>query len=308
MSKLPEEIRSDMRKAKKLEWWTLVGMASVVVVMYFAMGGSQAMKTAFLEDLLGLVPAATFLLAARLEPKEPTERHPFGFVRVNSLAFLASAVVLAAMGFWLLYDGVTALMMGEHPSIGPVTMFGHTIWMGWLMIAALTYSIIIPTILGRLKKPVAENLRDKVLHTDAQMQKADWQTGLAGILGILGIGLGFWWADSAAAALISFSIIADGLKNAHTASAELLDGAPRTLKGSDISPEAIRLQERLKKCWPDSRVRVRECGRYMIANVHGVDVPGEIPSLKDLMGEDPTWRLAEINFTPPNCTQEELRD
>ena len=308
MSELPKEIRDDMRRAKRLEWWTLAGIMSVVIVMYFAMGGSQAMKTAFLEDLLGLVPAATFLYAARLEPREPTERFPFGYVRVNSLAFLASAVVLAAMGLWLLYGGVTALMKQEHPSIGPVTIFGQTFWLGWLMIAALVYSIIIPTVLGRLKKPVAEKLNDKVLHTDAQMQKADWQTGAAGILGILGIGMGFWWADSAAASLISLSIIFDGLKNVRIASSELLDGTPRKLEGSGLSPEADRLKKRLEQLWPDAGVRIRESGRYMIANVRGIEVPEVIPSLDELMGNDRNWRLAELTFTPPNCSQKELAD
>lgn len=306
MTKLPKEIRNDMREAKRLEWWTLAGITSVAIVMYFAMGGSQAMKTAFLEDLLSLIPAMTFLIAAQLEPKGPTERFPFGFVRVNSLAFLASAVVLTTMGFWLLYDGMTALLKQEHPSIGPVTIFGHTFWMGWLMMAALAYSIVIPTILGRLKKPVAEKLRDKVLHTDAQMQKADWQTGVAGILGLSGIGIGFWWADSAAAALISLSIIFDGVKNIRIASAELLDGTPRKLTDSGLSPEAVRLQARLAGLWPQAQVRVRESGRYMIANVRGIAVPSNIPSLDELMSSDPGWRLAELTFTPPNCAQQEL--
>jgi cobalt-zinc-cadmium efflux system protein len=306
MTEIPIEIRDEMKRAQRLEWWTLAGMGSVVVVMYFAMGGSQAMKTAFLEDLLGLVPAATFLIAAKLEPRRPTAKHPFGFVRVNSLAFLAAAVVLSAVGFWLLYDGMTALLRQERPSIGPVTLFGQTFWMGWLMIAALTYSVVIPTILGRLKKPLAEKLRDKVLHTDAQMQKADWQTGLAGILGLLGIAMGFWWADSAAAALISVSIIFDGLKNARTAAAELVDGAPRELAGSKISPEALRLHERLNALWPEAQIRIRESGRYMVANIRGIEVPASIPSLDELMGDDPHWRLAEINFTPPNCLQAEI--
>lgn len=308
MSGLPEAIAGDMHKAKRLEWWTLIGMASVVVVMYFAMGSSQAMKTAFLEDLLGLVPAATFLFATRLESKNPTERHPFGFVRVNSLAFLTSAVVLATMGLWLFYSGVTALLKQEHPTIGPITVFGHTIWLGWVMIAALAYSVVIPTILGRHKKPIAENLRDKVLHTDAQMQKADWQTGLAGILGIIGIGLGFWWADAAAAAFISLSILFDGVKNVRIASAELLDGAPRKLKGSGLSPEAVRLRERLERHYPSAQVRVRESGRYMIANLRGIEVPAIVPSLDELMGSDPGWRLAEINFTPPDCAREDLEN
>ncbi len=43
-SKIPHEIRSDMRRAKQLERWTLVGMASVVIVSTLPMGGSQAMN------------------------------------------------------------------------------------------------------------------------------------------------------------------------------------------------------------------------------------------------------------------------
>ena len=98
MNQLPKEIRPEMARARRLEWWTLAGMGSVVAAMYFAMGSSQAMKTAFIEDLLGLVPAVTFLVAARLEPRPPTRKYPYGFVRVDSLAFMASAVVLAAVG------------------------------------------------------------------------------------------------------------------------------------------------------------------------------------------------------------------
>jgi cation diffusion facilitator family transporter len=302
MSGLPQPIVHDMRRAKRLEWWTLFWMSTVVVVMYFAMGSSQAMKTAFLEDALSLIPAITFLIAARLEPKEPTEKYPYGFVRVNSLAFLASAVVLTMMGAWLLFDGVMGLIRGEHPTIGPVTLFGETVWLGWVMIAALAYSVIPPVILGHLKKPVSHRLRDKVLHTDALMQKADWMTGLAGIAGILGVGLGYWWADSAAAAFISLSILWDGLTNMRTASAELLDGAPRELEGPAIAEEARRLHKRLQKRWPEATIRLRESGRYLMASVEGVEHPGVVPPPGELMGSDPAWRLDRVSFVPPPNT------
>ena len=301
VNQLPPDIRPAMAKARKLEWWTIGGMATVVVAMYFAMGSSQAMKTAFLEDLLGLVPAITFLIAAWLEPRTPTRRYPYGFVRVNSLAFLASAVVLTAMGLWLLFEGLMGLFRQEHPTIGPIDLFGRTIWLGWVMIAALAYSVVVPVILGRLKKPVARELRDKVLHTDSDMQKADWQTGLAGIVGILGVGFGLWWADSAAAAVISLSILFDGLKNIRTASAELLDSVPRALDGSEMSPEAERLRERLARRWPDGHIRLRESGRYILADIGNVHPPQDLPDLRELMGDDPHWRLAKLSFTPPGC-------
>ena len=305
MNRLPEEIRGDFARAKKLEWWTLGWMASVVAAMFLVMGQSQAMRSALFEDVLSLVPAITFLIAARLEPRNPTEKFPFGFVRVNSLAFLVAAVALTSVGAFLMYESAMALIMAEHPTVPPVEIFGHTVWLGWLMIAALGYSVVVPMVLGRMKLPVAQKLRDKVLHTDALTQKADWQTGLAGIVGVLGIYFGYWWADSAAALFIAFSILRDGLSNMGTAAAELLDGAPRKLESSDISPEACRLQQRLERLWPEGEVRLRESGRYIIATVEGVHPPVDPPKLEDLMGDDPVWRLARLSFSPPSALREE---
>lgn len=305
MNRLPEPIRADFSRAKRLEWWTLLWMGTVVVVMFLTIGGSQAMRTALIEDVLSLVPSAVFLIAAHFEPKDPTERYPFGFVRVNSLAFLVAAVTLTFVGGFLVYESGLTLLYAEHPTVGSVTVFGQQVWLGWLMIGALSYSVVVPVILGRMKKPIAENLRDKVLHTDALMQKADWQTGLAGIIGVTGIYFGYWWADSGAALFIAFSILKDGLRSMGTAAAELLDGAPRELEGNGISGEALRLQHRLEQLWPEGEVRLRESGRYMIATVEGVHPPLNPPRVEELMGDDPAWRLARLSFSPPESLREE---
>ena len=303
MIETPVEIVEDLRRARRLEWWTLAGMGSATAATYLTMGSSQVMKTAFTEDLLSLIPAMTFLIAAKVEPRPPTEKYAFGFVRISGLAFLASAVVLAMLGGLLLFDGLSTLAKGEHPTIGPVEIFGRTIWLGWIMIAALTYSTIVPVVLGRLKLPVAERLNDKVLHTDADMQKADWQSGLAGIVGILGVGFGLWWADAAAAAAIALSILGDGFKNIRIAAAELVDSVPRALGGPQMAADARRLRERLQARWPEGHVRLRESGRYIFANVGNVQDPGELPPLARWMGDDKGWRLAQLSFTPPECAR-----
>lgn len=299
MTETPVAIVADIQRAKRLEWSTLLWMSSVIAVMGLAMGSSQAMKTAFLEDLLSLIPAVTFLIAAKLEPRAPTEKYAFGFVRVNGLAFLTSAVVLTMLGALLLFEGLSGLIKGEHITVGPIEFFGQTIWSGWVMVAALAYSVVVPMVLGHLKLPIARRLRDKVLHTDADMQKADWQTGLAGIAGIIGVGLGLWWADAVAAALISLSILRDGLKNLRIAGAELLDSVPRALEGPQMAADARRLRERLQARWPEGHVQLRESGRYIVANVGNVADPGELPPLENWMGSDEGWRLAQLSFTPP---------
>ncbi len=299
MSMVPDALRQDFRSAKTLEWWTLVWMSSVVVVMYLVIGSSQAMKNALVEDVLSLIPAATFLVSAHLEKRAPSDKFPYGFLRAHTLAFFASAVNLTSVASFLIYESTMTLIKAEHPTIGPVTIAGEAIWLGWLMLAALVYSVIPPMILGHLKKPIAERMRDKVLHTDALMQKADWHTGLAGVVGVLGIGLGLWWADSLAALLIALSVLKDGVRSLRSASAELVDGAPRRLEDNAISEEAVHLQDRLAKHWPDAQIRLHEPGRYIMASVDGVADPGPIPPASELMEGGPEWRLGRLTFSPP---------
>jgi len=296
-SGIPRAIAADVRRGERLEYWTLGWMASVVLVMWLVMGASQAMKAAVIEDMLSLVPAVVFLLSVRWERRRPNARFPFGYRRANSLAFLVAATALLSVGGFLAYESVSTLLRQEHPSVGGITLFGHTIWLGWLMLAALAYSVVPPIILGRLKQPVAERIRDKVLHTDALMQKADWQTGLAGIAGIVGIGLGWWWADATAALFISLSIIKDAVGALEQAVAELLDGTPRALDSNELSDDAKQLIAALKARFGKVDVRLRETGRYIAAEVD-CPPPADIPTAAELMGDDLAWRLASLSFRP----------
>lgn len=297
----PTEIEADIARARRLAWWTIAWMTSIVIVMFLAMGSSQAMRTAFVEDLLSIVPSVVLLIALKLEGKEPTRLFPHGYDRAHSIAFLIAATALAIMGAILLFESLRTLAMREHVTIPSVFLFGQQVWLGWLMIAALLYSVIPPLILGRLKLPVARRLHDEVLHTDALMQKADWMTGLAGVAGVIGIGLGYWWADAAAAAVISLSILQDGVGALRSAAAELADGAPRDLGSSEMAPDANALCEELKLRWPEADIRVRESGRYILAQVRGIHPPPGGIDLDSLWPCEPErrWRFAELEFVPP---------
>jgi cobalt-zinc-cadmium efflux system protein len=297
----PAEIEADLRRAVRLEYWTIGWMASIVTVMGLVMGSSQAMRTAWIEDVLSLIPTIVFLVAVRFERKEPSRLFPFGYQRVHSLAFLISAVALSSVGALLLLESVMTLIRQEHATVPPVRLFGQDLWQGWLMVAALLYSVVPPVILGRMKLPLARRLQDEVLHTDALMQKADWMTGLAGVAGVIGLGLGYWWADAAAATVISFSILNDGVTALRIATAELVDGAPRKLGGTEMDPEAELLMAKLERQYPGGRVRLRETGRYLHAEVSGAE-PDRGQDLRALWpgAPDRSWRLAQLSFVPPD--------
>jgi divalent metal cation (Fe/Co/Zn/Cd) transporter len=295
----PVEIREDIAAAQRLEWWNIGWTISIVAAMGLAMGSSQAMRTAWIEDTLGLVPPIVFLIAVRFEARASNRRYHYGFDRVNGLGFMIAAVALAAVGLLLLKDAATTLLAAEHVTIGSVRIRGYDIWLGWFMLAAQAYATIPPLIIGHKELPLARRLHDKLIHTDAMMNKANWQTGVAGFLGVAGLGLGFWWADSAAAGLIAISIILDGWKALRVATFELVDGIPYALHEARLSDDAKAVAAALRKAFPKSRVLMRETGRYIRAEVVGAVPPKgfDIDDI-DFAGLGARWRLDSVAFRP----------
>jgi cation diffusion facilitator family transporter len=258
---LPRELEPVMERAKRLEWVTLVALAAMVIAIYLTMGNSQAMKAAWIEDLLSFVTPIAFLISARYRHREPNEEFPYGYHRSVNIAFLAGAVALTLFGTFILLDSVITLVKAHHPTIGTTVVFGRQFWSGWLMIGVLFLSAIPPFILGRMKMEPARQLHDKTLKADADMDKADWLTAISGIVGILGIGIGWWWADGAAGAFISLGILKDGVTNLRQVVGDLLDRRPLTVEG-DVSetPEKVR-EALLKLPWvKEAEVRLREEG------------------------------------------------
>lgn len=295
----PKEIRDAMQAARRLEWWNIFWTFTYVAVLGAAMGSSQAMKTAWVEDMLGLIPPVVFLVSERFERRAPNRRFHYGYDRVNGLGFLIAAVALTAVGLLLLKDSLAALIAREHVTVGTVRIGGHDVWLGWFMLAAQAYASIPPFIIGRKELPLAEKLRDKLIHTDALMNKANWQTGVAGFVGIALLGFGFWWGDAVAAALISASIIWDGWRALRIATAELVDGIPYEL-GKDIpAKDAAGIAKALRKQFPGAKVLLRETGRYIRAEVVGAAAPKgfDIDKL-EIDDLECRWRLDSVAFRP----------
>lgn len=254
---LPDRLEPKRKKAVRLEWLTLAYLGSVIIVMYLVLGSSQAMKTAWLEDVLSVIPAIAFLIATRIYTKPPTEHFPYGFHRVFSIAYLAGALALLAMGLFMVIDSAGALIRAEHPTVGTTQIFGYTIWHGWLMIVALLYSAVPAFFIGRAKQPLAIDLHNKILFTDADAQKADYRTALAAILGIVGIGFGLWWADAAAALFISFSVLWDGVTNLRDGVTDLMDRYPKKVEKNEYDELVQEVADKVRALEWVRDVRVR---------------------------------------------------
>lgn len=292
-----------LQRAVRIEWITSAYLLSVIGLMYLVTGSSQSMKTAWIEDMLSLVPPIAFLIATPIARKRPNEEFPFGYHRATSVAFFAGAVALVSMGGILLIESVHKLILAEHPTIGVISLFGRDIWLGWAMLAVLAYGCV-PVLLGRLKMPLARSLHDHVLFVDASMNRADWLTAVGAAVGVIGVGLGFWWVDAAAAIVIAADITWDGFKNLRDVMADMLDETPTIVDGTahEALPERVRGYLRGLPWVEDADVRIRDGGHAFTGEAFVIpkDTRDLVPRLRDAVegARALDWRMLDLTIMP----------
>lgn len=301
---LPEQLAPVFRKAKRLEWITLCYLLSVTVVMYLAMGNSQAMKVAWIEDVLSIIPSVSFLVAAHFFQRAPNKKFPYGYHRTFTIAFLCGSVALFGLGAFLLVDSTITLIKGEHPSIGAVKFGDHIFWLGYLMYAALAYSSVPAMILGKKKLPLSRELHNKILYTDADTQKADWMTAMAAVAGVTGIGWGLWWTDPVAAIFISFNVLHDGYNNLRNAVRDLIERKPYTTDLKKADPLLQQIDEHLKqhKWIRKSAYRFRENGQVYFGEIFIVprSEEGLVQRVEELVKNIRSlhWKIHDVTVMP----------
>ncbi|MEJ1923127.1 cation transporter [Microbacterium sp. KHB019] len=261
---LPPEQQVALKKAVFWEWFTIAYTTCTITLVAFVVGNSQAMRTAWIEDMLSLIPQVAFLVALIFVRRRPDKKHPYGMHRSMGIGHLVAGVALLTVGLNLAFEAVTGLIAAEHATIGTVQLFGQTIWLGWLMVGVMVLVVVGPVfIYGPAKAKLAPVLHNKLLFTDADMAKADWQTNAASVVGVLGIGVGVWWLDGVAAVFISLGIIHDGFRNTKSAVVGLMDQRATTYDDKEPHPLAAHIVDTLRSLpWiADAAVRMRDQGQ-----------------------------------------------
>ena len=300
---LPEAQARALRKARTLEWAVLAYTTCTIVLVALVMGNSQAMQTAWVEDILSTIPQIAFLVALPFVRRAATAKHPYGYHRAMGVGHLVAGVALLGVGANLCYEAISGLVKQEHPPIGTMQVFGITVWQGWLMIGVMLLIVVPPFFYGRAKMKLAKQLHNKLLYADADMAQADWTTNAGSIIGVLGIGLGIWWLDGAAALFISAGILWDGIKNTRASVLDLMDMRATTYDQSEPDPVHEEVDELLRGLgWVrDAASRIRDEGQvfhvdaYVVprsSKVKVADVDRAVAQVKAL-----DWRIQDASVS-----------
>ncbi|MFU8945450.1 cation transporter [Mycetocola zhadangensis] len=314
-TELPEKQRDILKKAIRLEWITIGFLVITVTLVFLVLGNSQAMKAAWIEDLLSFIPPIVFLVAVKIARRTPNQKHPYGYHRSVGVGHLVAAVALVTMGTFLIIDSASGLLAAEHPSIGSVHLFGQVFWLGWLMMGVMAAIALPPVFIGRAKMKLARELHDKVLYADADMNKADWMTAVGSIVGVGGIGLGLWWADAAAALFIAGSILWDGIKNIRAALEDLMDTRAMTFDDAKPHPIVGKVDDYLRSLdWiADAGSRARDQGH--VFHIEAFVIPRHprkitVAQLDEARQAciDLDWKVQDIVIVPVTELPDVVRD
>ncbi|WP_336651696.1 MULTISPECIES: cation transporter [unclassified Leucobacter] len=109
---MPEEQRTALRSAVRWQIFTIVYTACTITIIAFVMGDSRAMQTAWIEDMLSLLPQLSFLAALPFVRRCPSREHPYGWHRAMGVGHLLAGAALLGVGLNLALDAAGDLIAG----------------------------------------------------------------------------------------------------------------------------------------------------------------------------------------------------
>lgn len=165
-------------------------------IIFGITGHSHALLADGIHSLSDLLIDGVVIIASKFGSKAADEDHPYGHGRIETAATVFLALVLALAGFGIIIDAgftITASHVNTTPS--------HYVL--WIAIV----SIFLNEGLYYWTKRIANQVKSKLLMTNAWHHRSDSASSLAVALGVMGAWAGFPKLDALAAVVVGFMIL-----------------------------------------------------------------------------------------------------
>lgn len=191
VSQLPEESRTAMR----------VSVVSIAVNISLSLlkliAGLTAKSGAMISDAVhsasDVFSTFVVIIGIKLSEKKSDADHPYGHERMECVASIVLAAVLAITGFGIGADGIKKVVDSNYEN--PVIP-------GALALAAAVVSIIVKEWMFWYTRAAAKKINSGALMADAWHHRSDSLSSIGAFAGILGARMGFPIADPIASVII----------------------------------------------------------------------------------------------------------
>ena len=161
-------------------------------------GNSAAMVSDAVHSASDVFSTVIVMVGVKLSGKESDANHPYGHERLECVAAILLAVILAATGLGIGYQGIEVIWSGDTGKINVPTM---------LPLIAAIVSIAVKEGMYWYTIAVAKKLQSGALKADAWHHRSDALSSVGSFAGILGAKIGFPVLDPVASIVISIFIL-----------------------------------------------------------------------------------------------------
>ena len=161
-------------------------------------GNSAAMVSDAVHSASDVFSTVIVMVGVKLSGKESDANHPYGHERLECVAAILLAVILAATGLGIGYQGIEVIWSGDTGKINVTTM---------LPLIAAIVSIAVKEGMYWYTIAVAKKLQSGALKADAWHHRSDALSSVGSFAGILGAKIGFPVLDPVASIVISIFIL-----------------------------------------------------------------------------------------------------
>jgi cation diffusion facilitator family transporter len=178
--------------------------------------GSLAILSEAGHSLIDLGATVMTYGAVRVSGKPADAEHQYGHGKFESVSAFAETALLFLLSGVVIWEAVKRLTEHEeHVVIANAWAFG-----------VIAVSIAVDFFRSRALKRTAKETRSQALEADALHFSSDLWASLAVLVGLGGVRLGLWWADSVAALIVAILVCIAGWRLGRRTIDTLTDTAP----------------------------------------------------------------------------------
>jgi cation diffusion facilitator family transporter len=207
--------------------------------------GSLAILSEAGHSLIDFGATVMTYVAVRVSGKPADEQHHYGHGKVEAISALAETALL------FLLSGIVVWEAGRRL----LTHDGHIVEATVWAFGVIVVSIVVDFFRSRALSKAARETQSHALEADALHFSSDLWASLAVLIGLVGVRLGFWWADSAAALAVAVLVCIAGWRLGRRTVDTLIDVAPAGA-GAQITAVAAKVSGVVKV----EQVRARSVG------------------------------------------------
>lgn len=173
-------------------------MLSIFKFVAGIVSSSGAMISDAVHSASDVLSTVIVIIGVKISGKESDQKHPYGHERLECVAALILAVILAVTGFCIGINGIQKIIAVNNTELRPP---------GILALIAAFISIIVKEGMYWYTRKAAKKINSGVLMADAWHHRSDSLSSIGSFIGIFGARLGFPVLDPVAGVLISVFII-----------------------------------------------------------------------------------------------------